>query len=224
MLHGRDGGALAALKSQLGPSTFTVEADLVHPGAAADLARTACSLMGGLDVVVANAGAGWGGSFSDMPDHDIAAAVAVNLTSPLQLARASIPLIADSGNRGGPAAIVFVSSIAGHLGVPSEVAYSAAKAGLVAAGEALAEEVQPMGIHIGVVSPGPVDTAFFDRRGQPYTRRWPRPVPPAAVVDAIVAVLLHGRAEAIVPGWLRIPTVLRAAAPGLYRRLALLLS
>ncbi|MDA8391222.1 MAG: SDR family NAD(P)-dependent oxidoreductase [Actinomycetota bacterium] len=222
VLHGRDGDALRVLHSELGSSTSTVEGDLLEGDAPANLAKTASQLMGGLDVVVANAGAGWGGSFADMPHVDIDKTVALNLTAPLHLARACVPEIAGSSRESGPAAIVFVSSIAGHLGVPSEVVYSAAKGGLVAAGEALAEEIRPLGIHVGVVSPGPVDTPFFDRRGRPYTRRWPKPIPCAPVVDAVVAAIVDHRAEAILPRWLRVPTVLRAAAPGLYRRLALL--
>ena len=69
------------------------------------------------------------------------------------------------------------------------------------------------------VTPGVIDTAFFERRGRPYDRKWPRPLPPERVADAVVRALQSGRAEVFVPGWMTIPSRLRGASPGLFRRL-----
>jgi hypothetical protein len=65
-----------------------------------------------------------------------------------------------------------------------------------------------------------VETEFFDRRGVPYHRRFPRPVSPEQVAAALIKGVSRDRAEVVVPGWLRLPIVLRACAPGAYWRLA----
>jgi hypothetical protein len=64
-----------------------------------------------------------------------------------------------------------------------------------------------------------VQTAFFERRGQPYTRRSPRPIPAGVVADAVVRGIAGDRAERYTPGWLRLPVAVRAVLPGVYRRL-----
>jgi len=73
---------------------------------------------------------------------------------------------------------VFVSSIAGAVGVPGESVYSATKAALEAFAPLL---------------PAAVDTDFFSTRGQPYNRRFPRPMPPERVAGVVMQVL-HGYA------------------------------
>jgi hypothetical protein len=64
-----------------------------------------------------------------------------------------------------------------------------------------------------------IRTAFFERRGRPYGRRWPRPLPPERVADAVVDAVRHERAEVFVPAWMAGPARLRGALPGLFRRL-----
>jgi hypothetical protein len=65
-----------------------------------------------------------------------------------------------------------------------------------------------------------VDTAFFERRGVPYDRRFPRPVRPELVAARLVEAVRGDRAQVVVPRWLLLPMLLRAVAPGTYTRLA----
>ena len=207
LLTGRDRAALDAVAAATGGRAIT--ADLVTGVAA--LAAEA----GPVDVLVANAGTGWAGPFTAMPERAIDDLLAVDLAAPVRLARLLLPGMVERG-RGH---LVFVASIAGVVGVPGEAVYSAAKAGLIAFAEALRTET-PVGV--SVVLPGVVDTPFFDRRGAPYDRRRPVPVPAGRVARAIVGAVERERAQVYVPGWLEVPARLRGAAPGVFRRLAAL--
>jgi short-subunit dehydrogenase len=220
-LTGRDELALervAAGLSEAGgdEATVVIPGDLTRPGTPATVVDTALAGLGGLDVVVSNAGAGWAGPMVDMAPEDIDALIDLNLRAPAHLARAALPHLLDKG-RGH---LVFVGSIAGILGVPREVVYSATKAGLVGLSDALRDELRGSGVKVTLVSPGVVDTAFFARRNRPYERQKPRPIPATDVAEAVVDCLEHGRPDAVVPGWLTLPVRLHGAAPHLYRSLA----
>jgi uncharacterized protein len=99
--------------------------DLTEPGAPAEVVDKAVATLGGLDVVVCCAGAGWQGPFCTMSAAEIDTLLDINLRVPLHLAHAAAPHMLASGGQ-----LVLVGSIAGLVGVPEEVAYGAAKAGL----------------------------------------------------------------------------------------------
>jgi short-subunit dehydrogenase len=203
-LAGRDPERLAAVAAQTGGRALA--GDLAD---ADDLAKRA----GPVDVLVNNAGLGWAGPFARMPETDLERLVEVNLSAPIRLTRLLLPGMIDEG-RGH---LVFVGSIAGAMGVREEAVYSATKAGLLAFAEGLRHELR--GIGVSVLLPGAVDTPFFERRGVPYARRRPAPIPAERVARAIVAAIEHERPESYVPGWLRVPARLRGAAPGAVRAL-----
>jgi short-subunit dehydrogenase len=120
----------------------------------------------------------------------------------------------------GRGRVVFVSSIAGVTGVSGEAVYAATKAGLSTFAESLAYEVRGAGVGVSVVVPGVIDTPFFGRRGRPYGRKRPAPIPAGRVAGAVIAALEHDRALVYVPRWLRLPAWLHGAAPGTFRTLA----
>jgi short-subunit dehydrogenase len=153
-----------------------------------------------------------------MTDERVAALVDLNVRSTLELARAFAAL--SSGDRPSPAGIVFVTSIAGAVGVPGESVYSATKAAVEAFAVVLREELRPAGVGVSTVLPGVVETSFFDTRGVPYDRTVPRPVPPQRVAAAVVRALERGTPRTVVPRWLAFPAWLSAALPGPYRALA----
>ncbi|WP_433074860.1 SDR family NAD(P)-dependent oxidoreductase [Dactylosporangium sp. CA-052675] len=214
VLHGRDRDRLSQLAERTGG--FAVVGDLAEPGAAERLAAEADRLGGGVDILVNNAGVGWAGPFGEMAPDDIARLVAVNLVAPMRLTRALLPGMRDRAD----GHVMFVTSIAGRTGVAGEAVYSASKAGLDAFAESLRLETRGTGVGIGVFVPGVVQTEFFQRRGRPYERRRPRPLPVDRVADLLVGAIAAGGAERYAPGWLRLPVAVRGAAPGLYRRLA----
>jgi short-subunit dehydrogenase len=204
MLTGRDGDRLAAVAAETGGIAFV-----------ADLTRQV-EVTGPVDVLVNNAGVGWAGPFDEMTDADIDRLIAVNLAAPIRLTRALVPRMVERG-RGH---VVFVASIAGATGVRNEAVYAATKAGLIYFADSLRYELGGTGVGVSVVLPGVVDTPFFDRRGRPYHRRRPAPIPAERVARTIVTAIERDRAEAYQPGWMRIPARLRGGAPALFRRLA----
>ena len=180
--------------------------DLAEPAGVADE-------VGPVDVLVNNAGFGWAGPVAETPE--VERLVAVNLVAPIVLARSFVPAMVAAG-RGH---VVNVSSIAGYVGPREEAVYAATKGGLIAFSESLRYELRGTGVGVTLVAPGVIATGFFERRGTPYARSWPRPIPAARVAEAIADAIEHARDEVFVPRWMSGVARLRGAAPGLFRYL-----
>ncbi len=168
-----------------------------------------------IDILVNCAGSGRYGPLAEHSAEDIDRLLDVNVRAPIALTRAVLPGLRQRGC----GRVVNVASIAGRLGVPNETVYSASKGALAVFSRALDAELAGTGVGVTVVIPGVVRTAFFERRGAPYDRRWPRPLPPERVARAIVRAIGRDQSEVVIPGWLRIPIWLQATLPGLYGRL-----
>lgn len=205
--HGAAAGdqILAAL-----PANLAVESDRQ------DLVDSLAADPGGLDLVVLAAGVGHRDSASGHSMAEVERLIGLNLIAQIRLVQGLAPLM----GAGRPARIVLVGSIAGLLGVPEESVYAASKAGLALFADSVRTELRPAGIGITLLVPGVVDTDFFDRRGAAYGRRFPPPIPASRVARALVRGLARNAEEIVVPGWLRIPLVLRQVAPQVYRRAA----
>jgi hypothetical protein len=65
-----------------------------------------------------------------------------------------------------------------------------------------------------------VRTAFFERRGRPYGRRFPPLIDPDRVARAVVRAIRRNRAQVFEPRWIALPAWLRGSFPSLYRALA----
>jgi short-subunit dehydrogenase len=215
IVAGQDRGRLDRIAAETGAAA--IQADLAAPQGPAELAAAVRQSAGdGIDLLINNAGIGWAGPFAEIPGPAVQRLVAVNLTAAIELTRLLVPAMADRG-RGH---VVYVSSIAGATGVDQEAAYSATKAGLRYFAESLRYELAGRGVGVSVIVPGVIDTPFFSRRGMPYDRARPAPIPAERVARATLAAIEHRRAEVYVPAWLRFPARLQGAAPGLFRALA----
>jgi short-subunit dehydrogenase len=210
VLLGRDRDRLEQAAAECGG--IPLLADLSEP----DEVAAAAAAAGPVDILVNNAGVGLAGALGDAPATRIEELVAVNLLAPMLLTRALLPGMLQR-RRGH---VVNVASVAGHVGVAGEAVYAATKGGLVTFTESLCQELTGSPVGVSLVSPGVVDTPFFERRGVPYGRVRPRPVPPERVAEAIVGAIAAGRSQVFVPRWLGEPVRLRGALPGLYRSLA----
>jgi NAD(P)-dependent dehydrogenase (short-subunit alcohol dehydrogenase family) len=135
-----------------------VAGDAADPAHIADVVATALDRFGRLDVVVANAGVGFGGSAGDVTDEHWHRTVEVNLTAPLLLVRASLPALIDRG----AGSIVLVSSISAFVSPTDSAAYDASKAALVGLARSLAVDYGPLGIRANALCPGWVRTPMAD--------------------------------------------------------------
>jgi meso-butanediol dehydrogenase/(S,S)-butanediol dehydrogenase/diacetyl reductase len=137
---------------------------LAVPGDAADPAHAPAVVaatrerFGGVDIVVANAGVGFGGSAGDVDDERWARTIDVNLTGPLRLVRAAIPALLERD--GG--SIVLVSSISGLVASTDSAAYMASKVGLIGLARSLAVDYGSKGIRANALCPGWVITPMAD--------------------------------------------------------------
>ena len=210
VVTGRDADALAEIRHVT--NGVAVAADI---GVSADVERLA-ALADPVEILVNNAGIGWAGSFATMPPTAIDELVAVNALGVVRLTRALLPSMLQR-RRGH---ILNVASIAGHVGVRDEAVYAATKAAVLTFSESLRYELRGSGVRVSTVTPGVVDTGFFARRGTPYLRRRPRPIPPDRVASAILHAIRMNRDGIVEPAWLRLPIWLHGAWPSLYRALA----
>ena len=202
-VHHRDSAALAAevLAGLPGAGHAVVQADLVDPEAVRRMVDQAHDALGGLDVLVNNAGV-----FTPHPITDVSYAewqaawqdtLGVNLIGAANVTWCAVHHMAGSG--GGR--IVNVSSRGAFRGEPGQPAYGASKAGLNAFGQSLARALAPQGIAVATVAPGFVDTdmaaAHLDgargdeiRAQSPFDR-----VATAAEIAAAVLYLASPEAE-----------------------------
>ena len=118
---------------------------------AADRARIVAFVRewGTLHVLVHNAGGNVRGPLVGYDDATIERMIALNLTAPLLLSRDLHPMLRAAGD----ASVVHVGSVAGHVALPTGVAYGAAKAGLAQASRTLALEWARDGIRVNTVAP-----------------------------------------------------------------------
>jgi NAD(P)-dependent dehydrogenase (short-subunit alcohol dehydrogenase family) len=120
------------------------------------LTSRAAEALGGIDVLVNNAGLQHSGAVTEFPEEKWDALFAVNAKSCFLGARYGVPHL----RRAGGGVIVNTASLAGLKGGPGMTAYSASKGAVIAFTKALAAEVAPDGIRANAICPGWVDTPF----------------------------------------------------------------
>lgn len=157
--YGSAGAAAQSLVDRLrgeGATAVALCADLAQPLAGRTLIERAAASLGGLDVLVTNAGGPLRRvSYDRITDREYEAIMQVNLHAVSDAIRAAIPLLREAG--GG--AIVNTTSVAVRSGGGGGVAaYAAAKAGVEALTRSLAKELAPDRIRVNCVAPGYIET------------------------------------------------------------------
>ena len=138
----------------MGGRAIPAIADVSQPDAVARMTEDAVAQLGGIDILVSNAGLRRQTPFLDMGLAEWREILSVALDGAFILAKAAVPHMVQRG--GG--AIVALSGISTHVGTPNRCHVSASKAGLEGLMRALAIELAPHQITANCVAPGSVDT------------------------------------------------------------------
>lgn len=139
-----------------GGDAFAVCADVADKAAVDRMAETVLARCGRVDVLIHNAGVARQALLTDTTPEDWRRMMGVHLDGAYHCAHALVPSMV----RCHSGVILTVSSMWGEVGASCEVAYSAAKAGLIGFTKALAKELGPSGITVNCVTPGVIDTAM----------------------------------------------------------------
>ena len=141
-----------------GERAHVLPCDLADAEAVERLPKQAAGAMGGVDVLVNNAGITRDQLFMRMSDEDWVRVIEVNLGAAMRLSRG----VLRGMMRARWGRIVNVTSVIGATGNPGQANYAAAKAGLAAMGKSLAQEVASRGVTVNAVAPGFIGTAMTE--------------------------------------------------------------
>ncbi|SEP47994.1 NAD(P)-dependent dehydrogenase, short-chain alcohol dehydrogenase family [Methylobacterium sp. ap11] len=154
-----DPAAVAAV-TEAHPSIGAGVADVANRESVDRLVDAAAEALGGLDVVVNNAGiSGPTGAIEDLEPDDWDRTVSTNLNSQFYVLRRAVPIL----KRSPAAGIVAMSSVAGRLGYPFRTPYASTKWAIAGLVKSLAMELGRDGVRVNAVLPGPVAGPRMDR-------------------------------------------------------------
>jgi 3-oxoacyl-[acyl-carrier protein] reductase len=157
-LSGTRQEALEKLKDELGERAHVAVCNLGDGAQVDELPKTAEGLMGGLDILVANAGITKDNLFMRMKDEQWDEVIRVNLTATFRLSRAVLrPMMKKKWGR-----IISITSVVGVTGNPGQGNYVATKAGIIGMAKSLAQEVASRNITVNCVAPGFIKSPMTD--------------------------------------------------------------
>ena len=172
--------------------------------------------FGSIDILVNNAGYGGKRPFSEWPIEDIEKMMRTNYLGAVYWTKAVLPYFLEKKSGW----LVFISSVAGKIGVPGESAYCASKFAMAGLAESLSMELEDDGIHVLTVCPATVKTPFF---GEEALRLMPEVarnmmIEPEVLVRSIDKALKRGKREITVPSKIGVAYWVRALVPEIVHR------
>ncbi|MCV0403124.1 MAG: SDR family NAD(P)-dependent oxidoreductase [Chloroflexi bacterium] len=193
------GGAKVGLASRSGDDlgldgAVGVAADVRDAASIAAAADTIADRLGGIDILVVNAGVGSYGPILDLPTEHLDEMIEVNVKGAIHSIRAALPHLM----RSSAADIVTLASEAGRRGLPLEAVYCASKFAQVGLTRALDHELREHGIRCTNVCPGGVATDFAMGRGRtPEMPELAGMMQPEEVAETVEFVLTRPRSHRI---------------------------
>jgi 2-keto-3-deoxy-L-fuconate dehydrogenase len=153
------GARVAVLDLKPGEEFTGFSADVSDDASVRLAVDAAAGRLGGIDIVVNNAGIGATGTVADNPDEEWHRVYDVNVVGMVRVTRAALPYLRESGH----ASIVNTCSIASVVGLPQRALYSATKGAVLSLTLAMAADFVAEGIRVNCVNPGTADTPWVDR-------------------------------------------------------------
>jgi NAD(P)-dependent dehydrogenase (short-subunit alcohol dehydrogenase family) len=149
----------SALADREGRSIATLVKSVADVDAPEAIFDCAAERLGGLSLLVNNAGIGGSHRADNTTDEEFDRFLSINLRSVFRLSRAAVSCM--QGRRG---AIVNIASIYGMTGFPGTAAYAVAKSGVIGLTMQMAADYGPHGIRVNAISPGLIETAMTRKR------------------------------------------------------------
>jgi uncharacterized oxidoreductase len=184
VISGRRPDVLTAAAERLRKTGGFVEAIAADIGTDEGRAKTlafALDKLGGLDVLVNNAGGVRAGRLEDTTEIEIRSMIEVDLVAPIMLTRAALPQL----RAGKESIVVNITSGIALVAAPFYSTYAGVKAGLAKFGESLRRELKGEGVHVMTVYPGATETPMMSsNRAGPelgFTRETPEAVAAATI-------------------------------------------
>jgi short-subunit dehydrogenase len=221
LLTARSADKLDELARQLndrGGQVLAAPADITVPADRQRLIDTAQEQLGGLDVIINNAGVASFGHFSSSTEAILRHVMEVNFFAPAELMRLALPLLCQ----GRQPAIVNITSMCGRRGLPAWSEYSASKFALCGLSEALRAEFARFDIDVLVVVPGLTNTNWGKhllRNEGRLNIDYAHGMAPEAVAAAVLHALQVNRAETVLGREARWMLRVNRFFPGLVNRL-----
>jgi 2-keto-3-deoxy-L-fuconate dehydrogenase len=153
------GARVVVLDRDVAESSDAIRVDVTDAAGVAAAVADAVARMGGLDVLVNNAGIGAAGTVEDNSDEEWHAVYDVNVVGMVRVTRAALPALRESSS----ASIVNTCSVAATAGLPQRALYSATKGAVLSLTLAMAADHVSEGIRVNCVTPGTADTPWVGR-------------------------------------------------------------
>ena len=150
---------LEDLSDKLSGNAHVFQCNLSDHFAIEDLLKSAYEKLGGIDILINNAGITRDNLFMRMSDEEWQTVLDINLTATMKLCKGVVRGMMK--NRWGR--IINISSVVGSTGNPGQANYAASKAGMVGMSKSLAFEVASRGITVNMIAPGFIETPMTDK-------------------------------------------------------------
>lgn len=199
-ISGTREGALAEVAGSMNGKGVPVVANLSDMAQADSLVKQAQEKLGGLDILVCNAGVTRDNLLMRMKDEEWDEVIAVNLSASFRLMRAAVKdMMKQRAGR-----IIAITSVVGHMGNPGQANYCASKAGITGMVKSIAAEVASRNVTVNCIAPGFIETAMTGKLNDEQKERIMKGIPQARMGTpndvAGAVVYLASEAAAYVTG------------------------
>ncbi len=213
--------ALAEAKTSLekdGVEVFSVKADVTDPEQCRLMVEKSVERFGKLHILINNAGVSIVDYFENCSPETCKKLMDVNLMGCIYMTLAAIEQLKKNGGQ-----IVFVSSVSGIRAIPTGSMYSASKAALRSMAESIRLELEPYGVHVGVITPGftTTDPRKTVMKGSGVPRPIDRPPhdTPEGVARGIAKLLEKRKREIVLTPMGKVSHILQRISPSLLDRI-----